>query len=42
MKLYELGVSGYAERFGYDPIELGFVIVRVRDKQIVDIDKIVI
>jgi len=42
MKLYALGHSGYAERFGYDPIELGFVIVKVRDKQIIDIDKIVI
>jgi hypothetical protein len=42
MKLYELGVSGYAERFGYDPIELGFIIVKVRNKQIVDIDKVVV
>jgi hypothetical protein len=42
MKLYELGVSGYAERFGYDPIELGFLVARIRNKQIVGLDKVVV
>ena len=30
-KLYHEGVSGYAERFGYDPNELGYAVVRVKD-----------
>jgi hypothetical protein len=30
-KLYEMGVSGYAERAGYDPNELGYVVVKVVD-----------
>lgn len=42
MKLYEIGVSGYAERFGYDPIELGFIIAKIRDQKIVDVDKVVL
>jgi len=42
LKLYGLGVSGYAERFGYNPMELGFAIVKVRKGIIVDIEKVVI
>jgi len=42
MKLYGHGYSTYAERFGYDPMELGFAIVRVRDGIIQGIDKIVL
>lgn len=34
LKLYGNGVSGYAEVYEYDPVELGFVIVEVRDKKI--------
>lgn len=34
-------VSGYAEQAGYDPIPLGFVVVEVRDRKIVDIKKVV-
>ena len=41
-KLYGEGVSTYAEKFGYDPIELGFAIAVVRDGKIEDIDKIVL
>ena len=46
LKLYgnreqlEQGITGYAERFGYDPIELGFTVCRVRDKKIEGVDKI--
>jgi len=32
--------SGYAERAGYDPIELGFAVCRVRDGNIADIDEV--
>jgi len=41
-KLYENGVSGYAERFGYDPVELGFAIAIVRGGIIQDVRKIII
>ena len=36
------GVSTYAEIAGYDPVELGFAIVKVRDKKISDIEKVII
>ena len=39
-RLYVEGESGYAERAGYDPMELGFLILRVRDKKIVGLDPI--
>lgn len=35
-----LGVSGYAERYEYDPIELGFAIAEIRDWKLVEIRKI--
>lgn len=35
-----LGVSGYAERAGYDPMPLGFIKVIVDEWQIVDVKKI--
>ncbi len=36
MRLFVIGVDGYAERAGYTPNELGIVIVKVRDREIVD------
>jgi hypothetical protein len=42
MKLYEMGVSGYAERFGYDPNELGYIIAMIRDRQLIDVRKVVV
>jgi len=43
-KLYADGknVSGYAERAGYDPNELGYVVVRVKDGIINDVERVVI
>ena len=38
LKLFGDGVSGYAEIFELDPVELGFLVTRVRDKKIVSID----
>ena len=35
-----LGVSGYAERAEYDPVELGFAIVEVRDWCITEVRKV--
>ena len=42
LKLYGDCVSGYAERFEYDPVELGFAIVKVRDRKVSDVDRIVV
>ena len=42
-RLYgEDGISGYAERAGYDPMELGYAIMRVEDGIIKRIDKVVL
>jgi len=37
LKQYIVGVDGYSERAGYDPVELGCVVCKVRDRQIVDL-----
>lgn len=42
MKLYVPGISGYAERFGYDPCELGHAEIIVRNGKITNIEKRVI
>jgi len=42
LKLYGEGFSGYAERAGYDPLELGFIICRIRDGQPIKLDKVVL
>ena len=42
LKLYANGVSGYAELFGYDPVELGYIKVEVRRGDILDIHKVVL
>ena len=36
-RLFTLGASSYAERAEYDPMELGFLILKVRDYQIIDL-----
>jgi len=41
-KLYGDGFSGYAEIAEYDPLELGFWVVKVRDRKIHDVDKVVL
>ena len=40
MRLYLEGVSGYAERAMYDPMEMGFAVVKIRDCNIIDVDKV--
>lgn len=37
LKLYGDGISGYAEIMEYDPVELGFLVTKVRDKRIVEV-----
>lgn len=41
LKLYGDGVSGYAERAGYDPVEIGWLAAAIRGGSVVDIKKIV-
>jgi len=38
LRLYGKGTSGYAEKGEYDPTELGWLILRVRDGKIVSLD----
>lgn len=40
MKLYENGVDGYAERAGYDPVELGFIVCKIRNRTVADMVKV--
>ena len=40
LKLYGKDISGYAEIAEFDPVELGFLILQVRDKRIVGLDPI--
>lgn len=42
LKLYENGVSGYADIFGYDPIELGFIVINIRDRVIQSAEKVIV
>ena len=37
LRTFVLGVDGYAERAGYDPVELGCVVAKIRDREIVDL-----
>jgi hypothetical protein len=39
---FAVGVSSYAELAEYDPVEIGFAVVRVRGRQIQGIDKVVV
>tara|TARA_Y100000310_G_scaffold262409_1_gene272062 strand:+ start:770 stop:1633 length:864 start_codon:yes stop_codon:yes gene_type:complete len=39
MRLFGDGVSGYAEIFEYKPTELGWLVLRVRNKQVVSLDQ---
>jgi len=38
VKMYELGMSGYAEKAEYDPTELGWLLLKVRDRKIVSLE----
>ena len=40
LRLYENGVDGYAERMGLDPVELGFIICRIRNSTVFDLVKV--
>jgi len=39
LRLYGDGISGYAEIFEYDPLPLGFLVLKVRNKKIVELKK---
>lgn len=40
LKMFGEGFSGYAEKAEYDPVEIGFLILVVRDRKIVSLDPI--
>jgi len=42
LRTYGDGVSGYAERFGYDPLVIGWQVCRIRGGEIEDIDMVVV
>jgi len=42
LRLYGEGISGYAEVGEYDPVEIGCLVLIVRDRQIVELRKIVL
>ena len=42
LRQFALGWSGYGEVAEYDPLELGFAIAKIRDGQIIDIERIVL
>jgi len=42
LKLYQDGITGYAELCGYDPLELGCLIWKIRDGMIVDCERMVV
>lgn len=41
LRLFVEGSMGYAERAEYPPIEIGYVIVKIRNRKIVEVNKIV-
>jgi len=42
LRLYKDGITGYAEMLGLDPVELGWLVWKVRDGLIVDCERMVI
>jgi hypothetical protein len=42
LRTFGEGIEGYSERGEYDPVELGYAIVTVKDRSIVSVQKIVI
>jgi predicted phosphodiesterase len=42
LKTFEIGVSGYAERAGYDPVELGYISVKLKGGVISSVDRVMI
>lgn len=39
LKLYAMGQSGYAERWGLDPVQLGWIEINVEDRKVVSVKK---
>lgn len=42
LKNQVLGASGYAERFGYDPVEIGYAVCELRGHQVAYVRKVVV
>jgi hypothetical protein len=41
-KAYAIGIDSYAERAEYDPIDLGYIIMKIRDGKPVDAEKVIV
>lgn len=39
LRMYSIGTDGYAERAGYDPVELGHPVIRIQGGKVVDVVK---
>jgi len=42
LRLHGEGISGYAEIMEYDPVELGFLVLKVRGQKIVSLDTVIV
>ncbi len=42
LRLYKIGVTSYAERAGYDPIELGYIKVTIKDAKVKKVERVVV
>lgn len=42
MKLHGIGYDGYSERAMYDPVELGYPVVEIRDRKVVAVRKVLV
>jgi len=42
LKLYGEGISAYAECAGYDPLELGFIVIHVNNGEVDDIERVIV
>jgi hypothetical protein len=40
LRLYTVGLTGYAERAEYDPLEIGCLVLVVRDRKIISLDPV--
>lgn len=42
LKTQVLGISTYSEIAEYDPVETGYIVVRIRDKKVVNVERVVV
>lgn len=42
LKTFGEGVSGYSEMKEYDPVELGYIVVEIKNREIINVEKVVV